>query len=73
MLKDKISENYIKKVKNKNVKSYCYEITNPDEYKNLKELINNALQECISKIQHAITPITNHSKVARSTKTKSTT
>lgn len=68
-----LSENYIKKVKNKNVKSFCYEITNPDEYKDLKELINNALQECISKIQLAITPTTNHSKVARSTKTKPTT
>lgn len=68
-----LSENYIKKVKNKTVKSYCYEITNPDEYKDLKELINNALQECITKIQLANTPITNHSKVAKSTKTKSTT
>ena len=68
-----LSENYIKKVKNKSVKSYCYEITNPDDYKDLKELINNALQECITKIQLANTPITNHSKVARSTKTKSIT
>lgn len=64
-------ENYIKKVKNKNVKSFCYEITNPDEYKDLKQTINDALNTCLHSLDTAISPVTRQSKVARSTKTKS--
>ncbi|WP_445721477.1 hypothetical protein [Flavobacterium sp.] len=66
-------ENYIKKVQNKNIKSFCYEITNPDEYQDLKVMINNALQECITQIQRATAQPTNHTKVARSKQTKSIT
>lgn len=64
-------ENYIKKVQNKTTKSYAYEITNPDEYQDLKQLIDKALNDCIAQIQLANEPVTNHSKVAKSTKTKS--
>ncbi|MBF6652477.1 hypothetical protein C3B47_06200 [Flavobacterium columnare] len=59
-------ENYIKKVQNKTTKSYAYEITNPEEYQDLKILIDNALQECIAQIHLANEPTTNHSKVAKS-------
>ena len=65
-------ENYIKKVRNKNVKSYCYEITDIEEYKNLKTLIDKALQDCIAQIQVANSHTTNHAKMAKSIKTKST-
>ena len=64
-------ENYIKKVQNKTTKSYAYEITNPDEYQDLKAMIDKALQECIAQIHLATTPVTNHTKVARSKQTKS--
>lgn len=68
-----LAENYIKKVKNKTVKSYCYEIVNTEEYNDLKALINKALQECITQIQLANSPPTNHTQKTKSTKTKSTT
>ncbi|AND64177.1 hypothetical protein AX766_07050 [Flavobacterium covae] len=55
-------ENYIKKVQNKTTKSYAYEITNPNEYQDLKQLIDKALQECIAQIHLATSPPTNHSK-----------
>lgn len=64
-------ENYIKKVQNKTTKSYAYEITNPDEYRDLKAMIDKALQECIAQIQLATTPTTNHTKMAKSKQTKS--
>lgn len=65
-------ENYIKKVKNKTVKSYCYEIVNTEEYNDLKATIDKALQECITQIQLANSPPTNHIKKPNTTKTKST-
>lgn len=55
-----LSENYIKKVKNKNVKSYCYEITDTEEYTNLKALIDKALQDCMAQIQPATPPLARH-------------
>lgn len=58
-------ENYITKVQNKTTKSYAYQITNPEEYQDLKALIDKALQDCMTQIQLATTPITNQSKVAR--------
>ncbi|MBP7846288.1 MAG: hypothetical protein KA007_02500, partial [Candidatus Pacebacteria bacterium] len=64
-------ENYIKKVQNKTTKAYAYEITNPNEYQDLKTLIDKALQECIAQIQSATTPATNHTKVAKLKTTKS--
>jgi predicted transcriptional regulator/translation initiation factor 1 (eIF-1/SUI1) len=64
-------ENYIKKIQNKTTKSYAYEITNPKEYQDLKALIDKALQDCMTQIQRATTPITNQSKVARLKPTKS--
>ena len=68
-----LAENYIKKVKNKTVKSYCYEIVNTEEYNDLKALIDKALQDCITQIQLANSPQTNHIQKTKSTKTKPTT
>ncbi|AMO20686.1 hypothetical protein [Flavobacterium columnare] len=63
-------ENYIKKVKNKSVKSHCYEITNPNEYRELEQQISQALQDCITQIHLATSPPTNHIKKQNTTKTK---
>ncbi|MFK7033382.1 hypothetical protein [Flavobacterium oreochromis] len=64
-------ENYIKKVQNKTTKAYAYEITNPEEYQDLKQLINNALNDCLHRLDAATTPTTNQTKVARTKSTKS--
>lgn len=63
-------ENYIRKVKNKTVKSYCYEIVNAEEYNDLKVLIDKALQDCIVQIQLANSPPTNHTQKPKPIKTK---
>lgn len=46
-------ENYIKKVKGKKGQLYHFEIVNIDEYKELKTLIKNALDNCIAQINLA--------------------
>ncbi|MDG5490635.1 hypothetical protein [Psychroserpens sp. SPM9] len=46
-------ENYIKKVKGKKGQLYHFEIVNIDEYKELKNLIKNALDNCIAQINFA--------------------
>ncbi|SNY94267.1 hypothetical protein [Flagellimonas pacifica] len=43
-------EDYIRRIKKSKTKSYCFEVVDVDEYTNLKEQINNALQNCIAKI-----------------------
>lgn len=43
-------EDYIRRIKKAKTKSYCFEIVDVDEYTNLKAQINNALQNCIAKI-----------------------
>jgi len=48
--KQLLAENYIQRVKIKS-KSYCFEIVDTDEYTNLKEQINKALQDCIDQIK----------------------
>ncbi|WP_395060360.1 hypothetical protein [Flavobacterium sp.] len=70
---DLLNENYIKKVRNKTVKSYCYEIVNTEEYNDLKALIDKALQDCITQIQLANSPPTNQMQKAKLIKTKSMT
>lgn len=57
--KQLLEENYIQRVKAK-TKSYCFEIVDVDEYSNLKEQINNALQNCITQIELAISPQSRH-------------
>lgn len=46
--KQLILEGYIKKIKGKKGQTYHYEITDTEEYTNLKETINTALQNCIN-------------------------
>ena len=45
-----LAEDYIQRIKNAQTKSYCYQITNPNEYKELEDHINHALQYCITQI-----------------------
>ena len=45
-----LAEDYIRRIKNAQTKSYCYEITNPNEYKQLQDHIDHALQYCITQI-----------------------
>ena len=47
---------YIKKVKKKGENLNRYEVTNPNEYKELEEAIAQALQNCISKINRSNVP-----------------
>lgn len=49
-------ENYIKKTKGKKGQLYHFEIVNIDEYQELKTLIKNALDACITKINLATSP-----------------
>ena len=58
--KQLLAEDYIKRVKKVKSKSYCFEIVNIDEYKQLKEQINKALQNCITQIELAISPQSRH-------------
>ncbi len=48
--KQLLEEGYIRKVKAEKGKSYHYEIVDIQEYTNLKEAINNALNSCVSKL-----------------------
>ena len=48
--KQLLGEGYVKKVKGKKGQMYFYEIVDVQEYTNLKEEINNALEECLKKI-----------------------
>jgi len=55
-----LAENYIRRIKKTNTKSYCFEIVDVAEYNILKERINTALQNCIAKIELATSPPTRH-------------
>ena len=49
-------ENYIKKVKGKKGQLYHFEILNIDEYSDLRKQINNALNDCVSRLSTATSP-----------------
>jgi len=55
-----LAENYIQRKTKAKTKSYCFEVVDIDEYSNLKEQINSALQNCITQIELAISPVTRH-------------
>ncbi len=55
-----LAENYIQRVKKSKTKSYCFEVVDVDEYTNLKEQINEALQNCIIQIELATSPQSRH-------------
>jgi len=62
--KQLLAEDYIRKAKKKG-KSYCFEIVNIDEYKDLKTQIDNALNNCLAQIQLAKSPPTRHKQMAK--------
>jgi predicted transcriptional regulator len=51
--KQLLAEDYIRRIKKAKTKSYCFEVVDIDEYKNLKKQINSALDNCITQIQVA--------------------
>jgi predicted transcriptional regulator len=55
-----LGENYIQRIKKSKTKSYCFEVVDVDEYTNLKDQINSALQNCIIQIELAISPQSRH-------------
>ncbi len=45
-----LAEDYIKRVKKSKTKSYCFEVIDINEYKELKEQIDTALEHCVTEI-----------------------
>ncbi len=66
-----LENNHLKKVKKKGENTQYYEITNPNEYKELEQQISQALQECISKIESSTVQGSSTTKTERTKKTKS--
>jgi len=60
--KQLLAEDYIRRVKKVKTKSYCFEIVDIDEYTNLKQQIDNALNTCVSRLSTASSSITRHPK-----------
>ena len=55
--KQLLAEDYIRRIKKAKTKSYCFEIIDIEEYANLKEQINNALNNCITQIELATSQV----------------
>ncbi len=58
--KQLLEEGYIKRVKNAKTKSYCFEITDIEEYTNLKTQIDNALNNCLHQLGVASSSSSRH-------------
>ena len=65
-----LENNYLKKVKRKGEITQYYEITNPNEYKELEEQISEALEQCITEINRSTILISSTTKTERIKKTK---
>lgn len=65
-----IDNYYIKKVKKKGENLNRYEVTNPNEYKELEETISKSLQDCITKISCSGVPKRSTTKVEQLNETK---
>lgn len=65
-----LENNYLKKVKRKNEITQYYEITNPNEYKELEQQISQALEQCIDKISSSTVQPSSTTKTERLKKTK---
>lgn len=65
-----LENNYLKKVKKKGESIQYYEITNPNEYKELEEQINQALEQCITQISSSTVQQSSTTKTERLKKTK---
>jgi len=55
-----IAEGYIRKVKGKKGQLYHYEVVAMDEYKNLRQQIDNALNACLTALRCATSPVVRH-------------
>lgn len=55
-----MAEDYIRKTKGKKGQSYHYEIVDVDEYQNLKEQIDTALNNCLTALRCAASPQVRH-------------
>lgn len=58
--KQLLSEDYIRRTKKVKTKSYCFEVVDIDEYSNLKQQINDALNVCVSRLSTATSPQSRH-------------
>ncbi|OED46180.1 hypothetical protein AB832_00970 [Flavobacteriaceae bacterium (ex Bugula neritina AB1)] len=58
--KQLLAEDYIRRVKKVKTKSYCFEIVDIDEYKNLRNQIDNALSTCLTALRCATSPVDRH-------------
>lgn len=58
--KQLLEENYIRRIKKGKTKSYCFEVVDVDEYTNLKEQINDALNNCLTALRCATSPPSRH-------------
>lgn len=65
-----LDNHYIKKVKKKSENLNRYEVTNPNEYKELEEAITQALKECLIKIECSNVPKRSIAKVEQLTESK---
>jgi predicted transcriptional regulator len=70
--KQLLESNYLKKTKRKGETTQYYEVTQPNEYKELEEHINEALQDCINQIGSSTVPASSTGKTERIKKTKPT-
>jgi predicted transcriptional regulator len=71
--KQLLESNYLKKAKRKGETIQYYEVTQPNEYKELEEHISEALQDCINQIaqiQRSTVPTSSTIKTERIKKTK---
>ncbi|WP_211344312.1 hypothetical protein [Flavivirga rizhaonensis] len=58
--KQLLAEDYIRKIKGKKGTLYSFEIVNVDEYKNLRQQIDNALNNCLTVLRCATSPEVRH-------------
>ncbi|EOG6896222.1 hypothetical protein ACLH3T_001573 [Flavobacterium psychrophilum] len=68
-----LENNYLKKVKRKGEITQYYEVTNPNEYKELEQQISEALEQCIIEINRSTIPTSSTTKTERLKRTKPTT
>jgi predicted transcriptional regulator len=65
-----VENNYLKKVKKKGETTQYYEVTNPNEYKELEQQISEALEQCITEINRSTIPTSSTIKTEQLKKTK---
>jgi predicted transcriptional regulator len=58
--KQLLEENYIRRIKKTKSKSYCFEVVDVDEYTNLRQQIDDALNACLHRLDAATSPPSRH-------------